>query len=99
MAPVGRQSPQLDGLCPGYSLGHVEAEGRAVDGRPGRDVVGDVKSDHAATDEGAVGLARDEVTAGAVADVARGALLQRVVFAGTENDGRGHDPSLELLQL
>src|SRR5262249_5146166 len=65
--PVGQQPHQLDGCRLGGGLGNVQAEGHAVDGRPGRDVAGDVKGDQAAADQAVVGLARDEVTAGAVA--------------------------------
>src|SRR5262249_60887524 len=101
-APVGQQPPQLNGLCRGGAHGHVEAEGDAVDGGPGRDVAGDVKGDHATADGKATrggGTACEEGITGAVADVASGALVEGVVFAGTENDGRGHDSSFKLDDL
>jgi hypothetical protein len=76
----------------------VEAKGHAIDGRPRRDVVGDVKSDDAAVKGIAphtARFAREEGGTGAIADVANNTLVQSVVLAGIENDCRGHDPSFE----
>src|SRR5262249_14091789 len=81
------------------SHGHVELERHAVDGGPGRDVARDVKSNHTAADGTAARAAHEKGGTGAVAQRTGVALIERVVLAGTDGEGRGYEAALQRFDL